>query len=436
MSLSLEKPREFASLSPHSLGRKKLLQILFVHHDMEVVDRCLRELNRLRFTVNWTVVGTPEFFVSRLQARSYDLVICGHPTARWKSESVLDILCRLRKAIPLIFVVYEKKADKRIELIMEGAWDCIEMNNIGHLPVTVLRALGEKAMRDERDLAQKELRRSEARYRALAGNLNYGIFHCNSDGQFIDANQTFLSILGVESKDSLVTVNLMQDIVRDARKLAHLLGQGAELDPLEVEWWQESGQRIQMRLSGQQLAADEAGAYEVIAEDTTKQRTLEDHLRRLASSDPLTGLGNYRHLIEVLNTEISRSKRTEHEFALLILDVDGLKRINDQYGHVIGNQVLGRVADILIMCSRDIDSAVRFGGDEFAVVLPETEREAAHSVALRICASIQDDGKRPDICASAGVAVYPQDGNKVEELLKAADMAMYAVKREKRDPYL
>ena len=411
--------------------RKRPLQILFVHHDMGVVDRCLRELNKLRFTASWTAVNSAELLRERLLAKSYDVVISEHPAVMWKGQSVLTILRDLKKRIPLIFTVNEEKPEVLAELIMKGAWDCVEMHNLGHLPVTVLRALGEKALRDDRDRAQKELRRSEARYRALAGNQNYGILHCNLDGTLIDFNQTFLKILGIEKRESLSNVNLMGDIVRDPGKLAQLLGQTDDLNPLEAEWKPQDGQIVKVRLSGQKLTAEEGDAYEVIVEDITKQRALEDHLRRLAASDPLTGLGNYRHLIEVLDMEIKRSQRTEHEFSLIILDVDGLKRINDQYGHVIGNQALCRVADILSMCCRDIDSAVRFGGDEFAVVLPEAGKQDANSAALRICANIQNDDKRPPISVSAGVATFPGDGDRVERLMKAADSAMFAIKRGK-----
>lgn len=424
-------PSELASLSPDSLGRKKLLQVLFVHHDMEAVGRCLRELNKTRFTVSWSVVTSAEEFTDKLRSKSYDVVISEHPLPAWRSRPVRDILDERRKAIPLILVVHKRRSETVANLIMKGAFDCVEASNLGHLPVTVLRALGEKALRDERDRTQKELRRSEARYRALAGNLNYGIFHCRLDGSFIDVNQTLMAILGFETRDDLLRVNFMRDIVQDAGKVAQLLGQTDELDPLEVEWRREDRKPVRVRLSGQRVASDEAETYEVIVEDITKQRALENHLRRLAASDALTGLGNYRHLIQALAMEIKRSKRTGHEFAVLILDVDGLKRINDQYGHVVGNQALCRVADALVICCRDIDSAVRFGGDEFAIVLPETGREAANSVALRVCASIRNDDKGPDLSVSLGVALYPEDGDTVESLMKAADSAMYAIKRKR-----
>jgi diguanylate cyclase (GGDEF)-like protein len=157
---------------------------------------------------------------------------------------------------------------------------------------------------------------------------------------------------------------------------------------------------------------------------------LEDHLRQLAARDPLTGLANYRHLAEVLDMEIKRSERTGRSFAVLLFDLDGLKKINDRYGHVTGSHALCRVADVLSFC-RDIDTAARYGGDEFAVVLPETGAEAANQAAERICNSIAHDGMEPTLSVSMGVAVYPRDGERIEALLRAADVAMYAMKARK-----
>jgi diguanylate cyclase (GGDEF)-like protein len=107
-----------------------------------------------------------------------------------------------------------------------------------------------------------------------------------------------------------------------------------------------------------------------------------------------------------------------------------LKKINDRYGHMTGSHALCRVADVLSFC-RDIDTAARYGGDEFAVILPETGREAANQAAERICISIANDGMEPKISVSIGVAVYPRDGEKIEALLRAADVAMYAMKARK-----
>jgi diguanylate cyclase (GGDEF)-like protein len=172
-------------------------------------------------------------------------------------------------------------------------------------------------------------------------------------------------------------------------------------------------------------------SYEVIAEDVTRQRELEDHLRRQASSDSLTGLANYRHLVDVLDSEIKRSSRTNREFAMLFFDLDGLKRINDLHGHLVGTQALCRVANVLSFCCRDIDTPARFGGDEFAVVLPETNAEAASLVARRICESVAKDSNGPKLSVSVGVVIYPHNGETIERLLSQADTGLYSMKRDK-----
>jgi len=116
----------------------------------------------------------------------------------------------------------------------------------------------------------------------------------------------------------------------------------------------------------------------------------------------------------------------------LLFDLDGLKKINDRYGHLTGSHALCRVADVLSFC-RDIDTAARYGGDEFAVVLPETGAEAANQAAERICNSIACDGLGPKLSVSIGVAVYPRDGQRIEALLRAADVEMYAMKARKHE---
>ncbi len=116
---------------------------------------------------------------------------------------------------------------------------------------------------------------------------------------------------------------------------------------------------------------------------------------------------------------------------MLFFDLDGLKRINDRHGHMIGSQALCRLADVLCSCCRDIDTPARFGGDEFALVLPETDAEAANLVARRICESIANDGAGPKLSVSFGVAVYPENGETIERLLSQADSALYLMKRQK-----
>lgn len=172
----------------------------------------------------------------------------------------------------------------------------------------------------------------------------------------------------------------------------------------------------------------------ILAAAVSERKRVEAQLRHLSVSDALTGLGNYRLLTTVLEAEIRRSQRTERRFAVIFLDVDGLKQINDRHGHVVGSRALCRVAEVLHGSCRAVDTAARFGGDEFALVLPEADGAAAERVVQRIVERLAQDSERPRVAASLGVAVYPQDGETVEALLGAADRVLYKMKARHRAP--
>jgi len=416
--------------------RRNLVRILFVHRFLPEVEHCLYELKKARFIVSSDIVVTAEQFAERLHSQSFDLVVAEHPSPNWIETQALEVLREMKKDIPVIFLVYGLKRETAAEFILKGAADCIEMDRISHLPVVVHRALDEKVLRDQRDRAEKDLRRSEARYRALAGNLSYGICRCSLAGAFLEVNEALIRMLGYSSREELLALGVARDTIQDPVRRAQLLGQSgvdALTDPVEIEWERKDHARLKVRLSGREVLSElgELEAYEVIAEDVTRQRELEDHLRRQAASDSLTGLANYRHLVDVLDGEIKRSDRTSRQFALLFFDMDGLKRINDRYGHMIGGQALCRLADVLSSSCRGIDTPARFGGDEFAVVLPETNAREARQVARRICKSVVNDSNGPKLSVSAGVAVYPQDGDTIEKLLRAADSALYSMKQQR-----
>ncbi len=155
----------------------------------------------------------------------------------------------------------------------------------------------------------------------------------------------------------------------------------------------------------------------------------EDRALQLAVSDPLTGLGNYRKVMDALESEIKRSDRTRRSFAFLLFDLDGLKQINDSCGHLAGNRALCRLADILKAHSREMDTPARFGGDEFALVLPEVDTEAACQIGRRIATTLSEDTELPTLSVSIGEAIWPENGVTIEALLRAADHRLYEMKR-------
>jgi diguanylate cyclase (GGDEF)-like protein len=159
-----------------------------------------------------------------------------------------------------------------------------------------------------------------------------------------------------------------------------------------------------------------------------EQARLFEQVRSMAVSDSLTGLANYRRLIHVLESELDRSRRTQRGFSVILLDMDGLKAINDQFGHLTGSRALVRLSKVLSNHSRAIDTPARYGGDEFALVLPEAGRDVASRVVARIRERLAAEPERPALSVSAGVASFPEDGDTPEQLLGAADRALYGMK--------
>jgi diguanylate cyclase (GGDEF)-like protein len=159
----------------------------------------------------------------------------------------------------------------------------------------------------------------------------------------------------------------------------------------------------------------------------------------LSVTDDLTRLYNSRYLNQVLRRETKRASRSGRPMSLLFLDLDGFKMVNDQHGHLAGSKALVEAAAIIRSCARETDVVARFGGDEFALILPDTGREGAVSVATRIRERIgsarflQSDGLNVHLTASIGVATLPDVAASAEELLQAADMAMYQVKAAGKD---
>ncbi|HEX8725806.1 MAG TPA: MASE1 domain-containing protein [Gemmatimonadaceae bacterium] len=163
-----------------------------------------------------------------------------------------------------------------------------------------------------------------------------------------------------------------------------------------------------------------------------ERRRAEDRWRRQAVLDPLTELANHRRLMEVMGLEIARAARMNRGFAIVFVDLDDFKHVNDVYGHVAGSRALQRVAGVLSNAIRNLDTAARYGGDEFAVVLPETDEPTAWRVAERIRSAVNHGGGDPPVTVSVGVGVFPRDGATVEALIAAADRLLYQAKDRRR----
>ena len=417
--------------------RRRNLRVLFVHRDADSIDSCARELEKAQFSLSADFVLNLAQCADRLHSQPYDVIVAEYPSPGCKEAHDLQLLQQTLQHTPLVFVT--AAIEKESIANLAGAFDYVEHAHLAQLPIVVRRALYEKDLRAELAAAGEALRHSQSLYRALADNPTYGTCRCDPGGKFLDANQALATMLGYATREELLAANYtcataLQSKIDTPQAALETLSVG----PLEFEWKRKDGASLKVKLSGRAVPG-ELGvftAYEIIAVDLTEQHALEQHLRHQASSDSLTGLANHRRLFEALHAEIARSSRTSREFSLLLLDLDGLKAINDRSGHLAGDRVLCRLAHFLRDCCRSIDTAARQGGDEFALVLPETAAAEATLVGRRVCDLLAQDTEIPALSVSFGVACCPKDADTVATLLYAADKALYAMKarRPKSDP--
>lgn len=187
-------------------------------------------------------------------------------------------------------------------------------------------------------------------------------------------------------------------------------------------------------------------------EDLTLLKTLADYaaiaienarffkrVQELTITDDMTNLFNSRHLQQQLDVELQRSRRYHLKFTLVFLDLDHFKLVNDTYGHLVGSRVLRETADIIRACLRDVDVATRYGGDEFVILLPETDTDQALTVVNRLRDAlnqhvfVESEGHHIKLTASFGLATYPDDADSKVEIIRLADNAMYHVKETTRN---
>ncbi|HEV2399642.1 MAG TPA: diguanylate cyclase [Candidatus Sulfotelmatobacter sp.] len=413
--------------------RRRPIRVLFMHHDTAVVNDCLHELKKAQFIVTADIVLTLEECTEQFRSHSYDVVVAGYPSPGWKGAEAVQLLHQTLQETPLLFVTSGLESEFLAELTSRAAFHYVEREHLRQLPLAVRQILNEQKLRQELESARKALRHSQSLYRALVDNPAYGIYRCNAEGKIVDANQTLVAMLGYSTKEELLVESHLTDLLSfldRASPWAECSRKALQIEPVETQWKRKNGTMLKARISGRAVFDDYGNfaGHEIIAVDITEQRTLEDQLRHQASTDSLTGLANHRRLFEVLHAEICRSKRTGREFSLALLDLDGLKRINDSFSHQTGDRALCRLGQILGDCCRSVDTAARHGGDEFALVLPETGITAATLLAQRICKLLEREDEEPALSVSVGIASYPKDADTIGTLLYAADKALYAVK--------
>lgn len=281
-------------------------------------------------------------------------------------------------------------------------------------------------------------------FRLLLEDLPEGIL-LHRDGIILLANRCTASILGLDNPDELIQCPLLSFFNTDAWK--RLLQSIDDQPPMTKERW--SAELELTRSDDRQAFIDTITSWTLFQNqptlittlrDITKHKRLEEEMRRQANYDTLTGLPNRSLFMDRLNRELIRSKRANSRVALMFIDLDRFKWVNDTLGHAAGDDLLRQTSKRLLTCIRKSDTVARLGGDEFTVILPDMAHGPfAERVAAEILGQLVKPfllmGQEAFISGSVGVTVCPDDADDLDNLLKNADTAMYRAKSDGRNAY-
>lgn len=294
----------------------------------------------------------------------------------------------------------------------------------------------------ERDItgrkrAEQALRRSEARSRRLVDANIIGIFIGDLSGRVSEANDAFLKISGYSRDDMFsgsfrwTEVTPPQYEAADRRAIEELRQTG-RCTPFEKEYIRKDGSLVPVLLASARFEGSQDECVSFVL-DLTERKRAEERIHHLADHDVLTGLPNRALLHDRMHQAIALAHRDRRRVAILFVDLDYFKNINDSLGHHIGDEVLKITALRLQQCLREGDSVARLGGDEFVLILPlegdgsDVARVARKALSI-LTQPFNVEDKELHLSASIGISVYPDDGTDVDMLMRAADTAMYHAK--------
>jgi len=286
----------------------------------------------------------------------------------------------------------------------------------------------------------------EEKYRTILENMDDAYFEIDLAGNLTFFNDSMCRALGY-SREELMGMDsractAQGDAEPTYETLAEMYRTGGQGKIIPLKFVRKDGgiRFSDTRISPLRNEKGEIVGFRGIGRDVTERRRLEQKLEEMATHDPLTGLPNRLLLSDRLAVGLAQAQRNNTKLAVMMLDLDRFKNVNDTFGHSVGDELLRAAGERLTGLVRKSDTVVRMGGDEFMVLLPQIAKiEDATKVAQKILEAFRKpfvlDGHQIQTTTSIGIAIYPEDGEDVEALLKNADTALYWVKEQGRDNY-
>lgn len=350
--------------------------------------------------------------------------------------------------VPIIFITAIFQADENVRQGYEtGAVDYlfrpvdVEMLK-GKVQVFLELNRQKKLLESEIEQRKKTeiaLRQAEEKYRSIFERAVEGIFQATLSGEIKEANPAMVRLFGYDSADEIVGIDAFRlGLMADAgerEKYAALLNRDGFVSGFEFQGRKRNGEIIWCSESSRLVTLDNGEKLvEGVLDDISERKQQELELKHLATMDSLTGVPNRHLFFDRLEHALSAAKRYGRRLAVLFVDLDEFKKVNDTLGHQTGDELLRMVAERLGQRLRDSDTLARLGGDEFGVLLDLFEEEAdVISVAEGLVDVVQSpfsiSGKQITVGATVGISYYPEDGKDSMSLISRADAAMYGAKK-------
>jgi len=372
---------------------------------------------------------------------SLDLNIWANPSDRQK---LVEILSRDSTCLNLEFPMRKKNGELLWGMMSASV---IELEGVPCILAITRDISDAKAAEQSLAAATSALRASEERYRT--------VFHTSldcitishlSDGRYIDVNKAFLDLIEIEPHEIVGRTSVELGIwahPETRSEIVELLRRNSSIRDFQTQFVKKSGELIWVLISASVIEIGGVSCIVSVVRDISSAKAAEHKIHNLAFYDPLTGLCNRRMLMERLRQTLASSARRSGLQALLLLDLDNLKTLNDTLGHQVGDLLLQEVARRIADCAHEADTVGRLGGDEFVVILEDLSEVAeeagaqAKAAAERILAAVSQpyllDDRECLSASSMGITVFGDRQNTADEILQQADIALHMAKTAGRN---
>lgn len=438
-----------------SINEQKILIV----DDDPVVLKSLKDLLAIRGFNPDAAIGGQEA-ICQLDQNNYDLILLDLHMPYVNGHDVMAHIRTNKINTSVVIVSGETSFEAAKNACSQGAYDFLRKPYAtDELIITINNALKEKRLQKQNTFMQKQLTESERLHRYIVNTSPDIIYILDHDGHFTFINERIETLLGF-SKEEIVGKHYsflvhhddmeQAKYVFNERRIGTRAAKNIELrlkckDDGNTRHFNNRTLPIELSAMGMYQGESESGNSYMgtygVARDVTERKIAEDTISFQAYHDLLTKLPNRALLNDRLSLAISQAKRDDDILAVMFLDLDRFKNINDSLGHMIGDELLQQVSVRLKDCIREGDTLARFGGDEFTLMLPKLHngRDDASKLAEKITNTLKQpfivDGHELYVSASIGIALYPQDGNDIDNLIKHADVAMYHVKGQGKNGY-